>query len=312
MKKIDISIIIISFNAKELLSECLNSLSKATCSYQMEIVVVDNASTDGAPELVEDKFPDVNLIRNDQNLGFAKANNIGIVKSVGKYICLINSDAYPLEDCLEQMCNYMENHPEIGILGPKLKYPDGSLQPSCREFPTIWNSLCRALAFDILFPNSKMFGGQLMTYFSHDFLRSVDFIAGAFLMVRKAAIDQVGLLDEDFFFYGEDKDWCKRFWDKGWKIVFYPNAEAVHYGGGSTKDQVGFYIKQTHANMLFFRKHHSRIATMSYFMIELLHTIVRIFSSVLLFFIKSKRNNSKLAIEKNMSCIKWLLHGLEI
>src|SRR5271157_5076339 len=145
---IDISIIIVSWNAKEYLDECLNSIYENPSKCTLETIVVDNASTDGAPDLVKEKYPQVRLIRNTENLGFAKANNIGIKESMGEYVCLINSDAVVLENCLDLMCNYMNEHPEIGVLGPKVLNSDGSLQPSCREFPTFWKNLCRAFALD--------------------------------------------------------------------------------------------------------------------------------------------------------------------
>lgn len=212
----DLSFIVVSWNAKEILSKCLQSLTRETSHLYSEIIVVDNASTDGSPELVREQFPHVKLICNDANLGFAKANNIGIKQSTGRYLFLVNSDVIILEGCIDSMCTYMDQHLGIGVLGPKILSPDGMVQRSTMEFPTLWNCFCRALALDSIFRSSKLFGGQLMTYWSHDTIRNVEVINGCLWMVRREALRKVGLLDEDFFFCGEDIDWCKRFVDAGW------------------------------------------------------------------------------------------------
>jgi hypothetical protein len=246
----DISIIIVSWNAKKYLLECLQALAHETANREVEIFVVDNASSDGSPELVIEQFPHVKLIRNGPNLGFAKANNIAIKQSGYKYVFFINSDVTVQEGCIDRMIAYMAAHPEIGILGPKIIDQFGRTQRSCMEFSTLWNTFCNALALYRLFPESKLFAGQMMTYWPHSMICHVEVINGCFWMVRREALDQVGLLDESHFIYGEDIDWCKRFHKAGWKVVFFPAAQAIHYGGASSSSApIKFYIEKQKANL---------------------------------------------------------------
>jgi GT2 family glycosyltransferase len=306
---VDLSNIIVSWNAKEFLDECLQSIYQNAPGCKFETIVVDNASTDGAPDLVAEKYCQITLIRNSENLGFAKANNIGIKESTGKYICLINSDAVVLKDCIDRMCNYMNKHPEIGVLGPRILNRDGSLQPSCREFPTFWKNICRTLALDKLFPKSQIFGGYYMMNWSHETVREVDYLSGCFMMVRRSAIDQVGLLDDGFFFYAEDKDWCKRFWKGGWKVVYYPEAKAIHYSSGSSdKDPIKLYIQQTKANLQYYSKHHSHMAKMVYILTNIIHQMIRVLGSSVLCVIKpSGRQITLLKIRRSVACLGWIL-----
>jgi GT2 family glycosyltransferase len=242
---IDISVVVVSWNAKDYLMDCLRSLLFPKTSQTMEIIVVDNASTDGSPEAVIEQFPEVILIRNEKNLGFAKANNIGISRSTGKYVCLINSDVIILSDCIVKLYYFMETTPSIGMLGPKILNSDRSLQSSCRRFPSLWNNFCPAIGLDRLFPASKFFCGEHMFYFRHDKMQKVEVLVGCFLMIRRKALEQVGYLDEQFFMYAEDIDLCKRFWDAGWEVAFSPHAEAIHYRGASSANApIRFSVEQ--------------------------------------------------------------------
>lgn len=307
----DLSIIIVSWNAREYLLKCLESVILETADHLTEIIVVDNASTDGSPEMVKEYFPDVKLICNDANYGFAKANNIGIKQSSGRYLCFINSDIIVLKGSIDRMVVYIRQHPEVGMLGPKTLNPDRTLQPSCMGFPTLWNIFCRALALDSLFPESKLFGGRLMAFWPHDTIRTAEVLNGCFWMVRRDALDQVGLLDEYFFFYGEDIDWCKRFREVGWKVVFFPDAEAIHYGGGSSSNApIRFYLEMQRADLQYWKKHHSKPSAIAYVLITLLHQTVRVLGQIIIYIIKpSKRIQAKYKIRRSLACIRWLLHN---
>lgn len=306
-----LSIIIVSWNAKEYLFKCLNSLIPEIVSYQSEIIIVDNASTDGSPELVRDCFPNVKLICNERNLGFAKANNIGIRESTGEYVCLVNSDIMILRNCFDSMIGFMDKHPQIGMIGPKTLNPDGTLQPSCFSFPTFWNSLCRALALDSVFPKTEVFGRRLMTFWAHDSIRSVDALNGCFLMVRREALNQVGLLDEGFFVYGEDIDWCKRFRDAEWDVVFFPKAKAIHYGGASSSNApIRFYLEMHRADMQYWRKHHGQLGEIGFLLITWVHHIVRIVGMGTIYLIRSSKRKQVLPkIKRSVACIYWLFHA---
>jgi GT2 family glycosyltransferase len=211
----EVSVIIVSWNTRDILRDCLKAMYAQTKGIDLEVIVVDNASNDGSAETVGTQFPQVKLIRNSENLGFAKASNIGIEACSGKYVALVNSDIVVLGDCIKKMIEFIDQHPDIGMAGPQILNPDHSLQPRCRHFPTIWNNLCQALGLNYLFPNSAFFSEPFMKYWAHDEVRKVDVITGCFWMVRRKAIDEVGLIDEDFFIYGEDIDWCKRFHNTG-------------------------------------------------------------------------------------------------
>ncbi len=271
-----VSVIIVSWNARDYLMQCLASLTPEVCRYPMEIIVVDNASTDGSPESVEKQFPQVRLIRNAGNFGFARANNIGFTQSNGRYLAFINSDVKVLKECLTRLVDFCEQHPEAGLIGPRVTGGDGKLQRTCRGFPTAWNMFCRAVALDVIFPRTKLFTGHTLTHWSQETLGPVDILGGCFWVVRREALAQVGLLDESFFMYGEDMDWCKRFWAMGWKLFFVPTAEAIHYGGGSSANApVRFFIERQRADLHYWKKHHSRTGFAGYFLISCVHLMLR-------------------------------------
>jgi GT2 family glycosyltransferase len=310
-----VSIIIVSWNARDYLMQCLNSISTETCRFPFEIIVVDNASTDGLPDWVERQFPQVRLIRNTENLGFAKANNLGIAQGRGRYLALINSDVKVLPDCITWLVDYCEQHPKVGMVGPRVIGGDEKLQRSCRGFPGLWNMLCRALALDSFFPKCRFFTGYSLRYWPQDDERSVDILTGCFWLVRKEALSSVGLLDESFFMYGEDMDWCRRFWKQGWPVIFVPAAEAIHYGGGSSANApVRFYIEMQRADLQYWKKHHSRPAVVCYYLISCLHLILRAGGySLALLSSHHLQNSSRYKIKRSLACLKWLLlssHGL--
>jgi len=259
---IDASVIIVSWNSKQYLMKCLETINRHNHGIAAEVIVVDNASSDGTAEELRKRYPDVKLIESKVNAGFAKGNNIGIEKAVGRYICLVNPDVEFLDDCLMKLCQYMDTNGKVGICGPKILNKDGTVQYSCREYPTLWNNLCFALGLHRLFPQSALFSNELMSYFNHNELREVDALSGCFMVARREALIEVGLLDDGFFMYSEDVDWCKRFHDKGWKVVFNPETEAMHYGGGSTANvSVKSAVEQERAILQYWSKHHGAVKT---------------------------------------------------
>jgi GT2 family glycosyltransferase len=227
----------------------------------MEVIVVDNNSSDGSPEMVEAEFPHVKLIRAGANLGFSKANNVGIRQSGGRYVSLINSDAKVIGNCLDVLVDYMDNHPDVGNVAPKVLNGDMTLQANCRRFPTLWNNFCEASGISKLLRKNRYFTDELMHDFAHDREMDVDVLVGCFWLVRKETFEEVGLLDEDFFIYAEDVDWCKRCWDSGWRVTFFPGAEAIHYRGGSSSNDPGrFSEEQYKAVLQYWQKHHGPAA----------------------------------------------------
>jgi GT2 family glycosyltransferase len=305
VNKPDISVIIVSWNAKHYLLDCLRSLNSSAPGKNIQIIVVDNASTDGSPEAVEEDFPAVHLVRNETNRGFAAANNIGIERSTGKYVCLINSDVVVLENCLEQLCDYMDTNPAIGMLGPRILNPDMTLQSSCRRFPTLWNNFCTATGISRLFGQTSFLSGEHMLFFKHDVVRRVNVLVGCFLMVRREALNQVGLLDERFFIYAEDIDWSKRFWDAGWEVVFFPNAQAIHYRGGSSSNAPArFAIEQNKAMLQYWNKYHRPASQFAILFIIALSHILRIGAGIFFFLIRSPKNaGTFFIIKKHFDCL---------
>jgi GT2 family glycosyltransferase len=305
------SIIIVSWNAAKYLSDCIKSIIRQISFLDTEVIVVDNASTDGSPELVGKEYPEVRLIKNYENLGFAKANNIGIRSCSGEYIFFINSDVEVKLNCIQSMISYMEDHPIIGLLGPKVLSANGTTQRSCMYYPTLWNTFCRMLALDSLFPKSRLFSSYMMTSWSHNDVSDVEVINGCFWLVRRKALNSVGLLDERFFIYAEDIDWCKRFQKAGWKIVFYPGAEIIHYGGASSSnDPVKFNIEKEKANIQLWEKYQKKKGKYAYFTILYIHNILRIIGfSIYKYIAPQNRAPIDHKIQRSMACIHWLHSG---
>jgi hypothetical protein len=303
-----VSVIIVSWNAKDYLVKCLRSLNGQAPRYPLEIIVVDNASTDGSPEAVEHEFLAVRVIRTGANLGFAKANNIGIRASSGDYVCLVNSDVEVLPGCITRLVDYCQQHPEVGMVGPRIRGRDGKLQRSCRGFPGLWNMFCRALALDAICPKARFFGGYLLPFWAHDSICQVDILSGCFWLARRQAVDKVGLLDESFFMYGEDMDWCKRFWNGGWPLTFVNDAEAIHYGGASSANApMRFFIEKQRADFQYWEKHHNWIAQRGFFAISALSHLIRTiaFGGVWLSHLRPQ-GDVRFKFLRSLKCLVWL------
>lgn len=306
----DISIVILSWNDKQHLDGLLKSLANATKARSMEIIVVDNASTDGSVEMVETGFPSVQLIKNKENLGFPKGNNVGVMASRGKYVYLLNSDIKVLDGCIDALADYLDQNPDVGMLGPKVLNGDLTHQSSCRNFPTLWNNLCSATGLAKAFAGSKLFSGEHMMYFKGDRTLDVDVLVGCFWAARRSALDEFGLLDEGFFIYAEDVDWCKRCWKAGWRVVFYPGAEAIHYRGASTtkKDPVRFAVTQQRSVLRYWKKHHGMAGRMSMSCLIFGHLAARWVVALLNYVARpSTREDSQARMRVSGACLRDLI-----
>jgi GT2 family glycosyltransferase len=222
-----------------------------------EVFVVDNNSQDGSAEMVRTWFPQVKLTVNRKNLGFAKANNQAIKQSAGTYLLLLNSDVEVEAGSFDKTVEYMNNNPTVGILGCRVVKPDGTLDLACRRsFPTPMNSLYLFTGLSALFPKSR-FASYNLTYLPEDQIAEVDSVMGAFLLIRRGAVDKVGTLDEDFFMYGEDIDWCYRVKMAGYKVMYVPITRVVHYKGSSSRKASRRSLYEFHrAMVLFYDKHY--------------------------------------------------------
>jgi len=306
---IDISFIIVNWNTKDLLRQCIESLIEQSDHYRSEIIVVDNGSTDGSVQIVENCYREIRLIRNGENLGFSKANNIGIRESNGRYVCIVNSDIKVLYG-IDSMLDFMEQHPDIGVLGPRTLNSDLSLRHNCRKFPNLWNTLCLALSLHKIWPKSSMFSGTLMTYFPHDEIKNVDVLPGCFLMLRREALEQVGLLDERFFIYGEDKDWCRRFWKSSWKVVFFPLAEVIHFAKASSSKAPSRFAKEKQkANYQYWQKHHRWLSLKIFLSIMIFHHSIRFIILLFVYLIRhGERKIISMRIASSAACALWSLN----
>ena len=307
--KVDISVIILSWNDWKHLEECLKSLSNRAQSRTVEIIVVDNASTDGSPENVEALFPNVRLIKNKENLGFARGNNMGVKAGQGKYVCLLNSDIKVGNGCLEVLANYLDQYPDIGIIGPRILNDDMTHQSSCRAFPNLWNNFCSATGMAGAFRRSKLFSGEHMFYFKGDRILDVDVLVGCFWMARREAINEFGLLDEGFFMYAEDVDWCKRCRNAGWRVVFFPQAQAIHYRGGSStkQDPVWVAVTQQRSILRYWRKHHGAFGCFNVACLICIHKIIRLAAASIGRLVQpSRRKENGIRIRVFRACLRSL------
>lgn len=236
MTRFDLSIIIVNYNTRRLLDDCLASLYAAEMpAGGMEIIVVDNASHDGSQALVAEKYPGVVLVANETNLGFAAANNRGVGVANGRYVLFLNSDTRVDPDAIAEPLAYLKKQADVGALTVKLMYPNGQRDPdNHRGFPTPWNALCHFSGLSRLFPDEPRFNGYFQSYANFDETHPVDVIAGSYMLMPMALCRELGGWDETYFFYGEDIDFCYRIRQAGYQIIYYPHVRVLHYKGASS------------------------------------------------------------------------------
>ena len=307
----DLSIVIVGWNAKHYLELCLQSLADAPPRRSMEVLVVDNASSDGSAEMIEARFPDVKVIKSPENLGFSRGNNLGIRQCKGRYIALVNPDVIVFPGCLDGLADFLDENPKVGNVGPRVLNPDLTMQSTCRRFPTLWNNFCSATSLASRFKGSRFFAGEHMFYFPHDRRLAVDVLVGCFSMIRREAFDAVGLLDEGLFMYGDDVDWCRRCWNAGWEVVFYPGAQAIHDRGKITASYpVRFAVAQQRSVIYYWKKHHSFLGVLGIRGIILLHHILRYTLAAFSDLAHSKASaQSKVVKQVSAACLRELVVG---
>ena len=237
----DLSIIIVNYTTKDFLLPCVKGIIENTKNLEYEIIIVDNASEDGSAEYVKQKlmkrFDMVRLIEPGANIGFSAGNNLGIKAGKGRYALIINSDILIWDNALEQMVNFMDKRPKAGIAGPRLLHPDASLQHFCYRFPSPLVLLYRRTPLARFAFARRAIGRYLMIDWDHKDSRKVDWVQGSCIMVRASAIKEVGLMDEQYFMFMEDTDWCRRFWQKNWEVWYIAEVEIVHYHARASADK---------------------------------------------------------------------------
>ena len=256
---VDLSIVIVNWNVRDLLRRCLNSILDTGCSILVEVIVVDNASTDGSVEMVETEFPGVHLITNADNRGFPAANNQGIAVAQGRYVFLLNPDTELVGDALATMVAFADAHPDAGIVGPQLLNSDGSVQSSRRRFPTLATAFFESTWLQSCSP-PRVLERYYVLDRPDDVVQDVDWVTGAALLARRKAIQQVGPMDEGFFMYSEELDWCRRIKAAGWQVVYLPTATVIHHEGKSSEQVIpARHIYFQSSKVRYFRKHHGSL-----------------------------------------------------
>ena len=309
----DVTVVIISYNVAELLNKCITSIKRETnCSH--EIIVVDNNSKDNSVEMLKTYHPDVRLIQNEMNVGFAKANNQAFKKAKGRYLLMLNPDTIVLDSAIDKLVKFMDEHPGIGACGPKNLNPDMTLQHNCHHFPTLYTRLVEHLQLTRFFPRTKVFGREHMTYWDYNEIKEVDWITGCSLLIRKKALDQVGLLDEKYFMYTEETDLCFRLKKAKWKTVFYPLAAIIHYGGQSALSQnkekvfaksIITYLFTT--RYYFFKKHYGYTSYIILKIIDFLYYSLIFIKNIFRF----DRNIRKVKLEQSKTVLSLILSHIK-
>ena len=262
MSRCDLSIVIISWNVRELLRRCLDSIQESLRGEKgkgllVETIVFDNGSADGSADMVREDFPWVHLMESEVNLGFTKGNNLAIGQSEGRYILLLNPDTEVVGDALGTMMAYMESHPRVGALGPQLMNPDGTTQSSRRRFPTMATAFLESTVLQPWFQGSGILKRYYLLDRPDDETQPVDWVVGAALLIRREALHQVGPLDEEFFMYSEELEWCYRLKAQGWEVVYLPTAQVVHQEGRSSEQVLAArHIHFQRSKVLFFKKYY--------------------------------------------------------
>lgn len=239
----DVSVVVVTYNGLPWVEQALDSVRG------VETVVVDNGSRDGTVAFVRERFPEVVVVE-QENRGLAAGWNTGIGRTSGRYVLLLNSDAWLDEGALDALVEFADAHPEAAVVGPRLRNPDGTLQRSVRGFPTLWRLATEFLFLRKLAPRSRAFNAFYAARFAHDEVRDAEFLMGAVWLVRRAAIDEVGPADESFFLFSEEVDWAYRFRQAGWRSLFFPGAGATHVYGASHKGRLFVEVQRGHLRFL--------------------------------------------------------------
>ncbi len=309
---IQVSFVTVNWNGKDYLLKCLESIDSLVTLKDYEVIVIDNASTDGSVEAVRMAYPQVKVIANDTNRGFSAANNQGMEISRGRYLCFLNSDIELLEGCVEELYQFMETHPDAGIAGPYVTSPRWKIHRTCKRFPRLWIFLLQALAVDKLFPGKQFCTEEDLAKDPDKVTRTVECLIGCFWFVRRAALDQVGLLDERFFIYSEDMDWCRRFWKANWKIYHHSKAHAIHIGSASSEnDPVRFSVERIRSDLKYWEKYGGSRKRVLRGLIALLFYCIRLpFLCFAQLIRPQQRDQYKTKINCSLQSGKWILLNL--
>lgn len=314
----DISVIIVNWNTKALLHDCLVSILEQAGDVDYEIIVVDNCSSDGSQEMVKVDFLQATLIENGENRGYAAGCNSGIRIAKGKYVLILNSDILICDSAIKKTFEYAEIHSEAAVIGCQVRKNFDNPQMTCFRFPSLLNLFLRVTGLAAIFKNNRFFGREDMRWWQRDTDCEIDVVSGMFMLVRQKAIEEIGLMDEDYFMYCEETDWCYRFKQAGWKMMFWPGAYVIHLDGGghsNKTDNLKLRIQMQKSILMFYEKHYG---TLSYYIARLLLVIYFGLKYIGLTLLSlGRRLAGKNVIcestekEKRWSVLKYLALGLE-
>lgn len=298
-----LSVIIVSYNTREMTLACLQELHRSLGAVDADIWVIDNGSRDGSVDAVRDAYPEINVLDLGKNLGFGAANNLAMEQAKGEYFLLLNSDAFPIGDAVQELTAFLDAHPQVGVVGPRLLNKDGSLQLSCFRFPSPAQAWLENLWISAVLPKQSRIGDYRR--WNHDSERDVDFVIGACLLVRRDVFEAIGGFDPDFFLYAEESDWQRRIHDAGWKIMFTPAAQVTHLGGASGASTAGKTRDYFFSGLdKYVRKHHGLGGVVSMRLAMIIGCAMR---SILWLFVMLVRPANRSGALAKLRLHSWLL-----
>ena len=307
----DVSIIIVNWNTRDILRDCLASVYAQTRDISYELIVVDNASYDGSVGMIKNEFPEVVLIENHNNAGFAAANNQGMRIAQGRYFLLLNPDTIVLEGAIQKTVFFTDNHPDIGVVGCQVWLDEKEMQLTCFAFPSLSGFIIQKIGLRRFFPKSRLFGRINYGWWDRTSQMDVDVVTGMYMLVRREAVDQVGLMDEDYFVYAEETDWCYRFRKSGWRCVFTPEARIIHLDGKSTSQvSIKMFVQMQKSVLIFHKKQRGLFSWLGVKLVYIFSMLSQYISfSSLLFFHKQDTFQKK--CDQAIAALKFHLLGME-
>jgi len=315
----DTSIIIVSWNTRDILRNCLKSVYEQTKDIPFEVIVIDNASSDNSVSMIKSEFSQVHLIENKENRGFAAGVNQGIAIVKGRYVLVLNSDTIICDNAIEKTIRYADTHPEAAMVGCQVSDNFDTIQMTCFRFPSVLNLFLYTFSLNKIFKKNHFFGREWMLWWRRNSEREVEVVSGSFMLVRRKAIDDIGLMDEDYFLYYEETDWCYRFAKAGWKILFWPGAKIIHCHGGrnsSKQESTKMAIQMQRSCLIFFRKNRNIASSIMVRLLLIVSFACRFcFWTVALYvkyLLRNSSNYEKKKSAENWSVFKYCAFGCEL
>ncbi len=305
-----LSVLAVNWNTRQLLQRCLESVySSASGLNELEVLVVDNSSSDGSPEMVASRFPAATLLINRENAGFARATNLALARARGDYLLILNPDTEMVGDAIPQLVRFADEHPEVAVVGPQLLNANGTVQSSRRRFPTAATAFLESTVLQRWFPGHPVLRRYYLLDRDDFHTQEVDWLVGAAFLVRTAALQRVGPMDEGYFMYSEELDWCRRFVLAGWKVAYLPDARVVHYGGQSSdQDLFHRHTRFQHSKARYFERYHGRgLAQLLRIFLLANYLYLLLEDSAKLLFLRRKRSMRRQRISVLARVVGWEL-----